>query len=253
MALKTVHLESFHSIPLCCTPNLSKNITWTGRKLDKKCKSWQTFRTQNIGHASLPILNGSASPPPSGSIYNMPYRLCEKFHNFGVPNNRHMADCFFLHHEMINYDVTNSIDFHVLCWHWRKRYFLFSLGNLNLELHISRMAWRISVIHISFFSIFTNKALLNKSNLCLPCSSPPSGPAFLVVRQARGGGRGELRWLRSTDWSKLYKSHYSHKSIPDAKCEAGSSSSFGDIMSQHFLWKKGKSHQIPLFTPVKRV
>ena len=29
-------------------------------------------------------------------------------------------------------------------------------------------------------------------------------------------------------------SHYTHKSIPDAKLEAGSSSSFGDLMSQIF-------------------
>ena len=44
-------------------------------------------------------------------------------------------------------------------------------------------------------------------------------------------------------------SHYRHKSIPDAKFESGSSSSFGDMTSQNFPWKKGRSHQIRLFTP----
>ena len=50
---------------------------------------------------------------------------------------------------------------------------------------------------------------------------------------------------------KLCMSHYSHKSIPDAKFEVDSSSSFGDMTSQNFLWKKGTSHQIRLFTSGK--
>ena len=33
-------------------------------------------------------------------------------------------------------------------------------------------------------------------------------------------------------------SHYTHKSIPDAKFASGSSSSFGDMTSQNFPWKK---------------
>ena len=48
-------------------------------------------------------------------------------------------------------------------------------------------------------------------------------------------------------------SHYDHKSIPDAKFEADSSSSFGDMTSQNFPWKKGTSNEIRLFTPGKRV
>ena len=52
---------------------------------------------------------------------------------------------------------------------------------------------------------------------------------------------------------KLCMSHYIHKSIPDAKFEADSSSSFGDMTSQNFPRKKGTSHQIRLFTPGKRV
>ena len=52
---------------------------------------------------------------------------------------------------------------------------------------------------------------------------------------------------------KLCMRHFNHKSIPDAKFESGSSSSFGDMMSQNFPQKKGTSHQIWLFTPRKRV
>ena len=48
-------------------------------------------------------------------------------------------------------------------------------------------------------------------------------------------------------------SHYIHKSIPDAKFEPDSSSSFGDMTSQNFPRKKGTSHKIRLFTPGKRV
>ena len=47
--------------------------------------------------------------------------------------------------------------------------------------------------------------------------------------------------------------HYIHKSIADAKFEADSSFSFGDMTSQNFPRKKGTSHQIRLFTPGKRV
>ena len=48
-------------------------------------------------------------------------------------------------------------------------------------------------------------------------------------------------------------SHYGHKSIPDAKFESDSSSSFGDMKSQNFPRKKGMSQEILLFTPGKRV
>ena len=48
-------------------------------------------------------------------------------------------------------------------------------------------------------------------------------------------------------------SHYNDKSIPDANFEAGSSSSFGDMMSKNFPQKKGTGRQIWLFTPGKRV
>ena len=47
----------------------------------------------------------------------------------------------------------------------------------------------------------------------------------------------------------LIWSYYNHKSIPDAKFEADSSSSFGDKTSQNFNWKKAMSHQIMLFIP----
>ena len=52
---------------------------------------------------------------------------------------------------------------------------------------------------------------------------------------------------------KLCMAHYIHKNIPDAKFEADSSSSFGDMTSQGFPRIKGTSHQIRLFTPGKRV
>ena len=48
-------------------------------------------------------------------------------------------------------------------------------------------------------------------------------------------------------------SHCTHKSIPDAKFESGSSFSFGDMTSQNFPQKKGTSYQIRLLTPGKRV
>ena len=52
---------------------------------------------------------------------------------------------------------------------------------------------------------------------------------------------------------KLGMGHYGHKSVLDAKFEAGSTSSFGDTTSQNFPRKKEMSHQIWLFTPGKRV
>ena len=52
---------------------------------------------------------------------------------------------------------------------------------------------------------------------------------------------------------KFGMSHYGYESIPDAKFESDSSSSFGDMTSQNFPQKKGTSHKIRLFTPGKRV
>ena len=46
----------------------------------------------------------------------------------------------------------------------------FFLGNLKVIASHLEKAWRILLIHISFFSIF--KALSNKSNLYFACSSP---------------------------------------------------------------------------------
>ena len=48
-------------------------------------------------------------------------------------------------------------------------------------------------------------------------------------------------------------SHYDHKSIPDAKFESDSISSFGDMTSQSFPRKKRTSHEIRLFIPGKPV
>ena len=52
---------------------------------------------------------------------------------------------------------------------------------------------------------------------------------------------------------ELRMSHYSYKSIPDAKFEADSSPRLGDMTSQNFPREKGTNHQIRLFTPGKRV
>ena len=52
---------------------------------------------------------------------------------------------------------------------------------------------------------------------------------------------------------KTCMSHCTHKSIPDAKFESGSSFSFGDMTSQNFPQKKWTGYQIRLLTPGKRV
>ena len=70
-------------------------------------------------------------------------------------------------------------------------------------------------------------------------SSRLSGP--------RGGGGfkgpdAKNQGLHQPIEMKLFVSHYSHKSIPDAKFEADSSSTFGDMTSQNFPRKKGTSH-----------
>ena len=49
--------------------------------------------------------------------------LCKKFQNFSVPSNGDMTDCFFLHYEIINYDVMNSTVLHF----WQERWNLGSL------------------------------------------------------------------------------------------------------------------------------
>ena len=67
-----------------------------------------------------------------------------------------------------------------------------------------------------------------------------SGPAFSVVRQARGGG-GEAQRPRCQNYGyhqpiemKLYMSRYSHKSMPGAKFEFGSFTIFGDMTRHKF-------------------
>ena len=74
--LKTVHLKSFYSVPLCWTLNLSKNISFQPRENPKiykpeQVENWiqnidldKIFGPKNIEHACLPILNGNAPPPP---------------------------------------------------------------------------------------------------------------------------------------------------------------------------------------------
>ena len=84
-----------------------------------------------------------------------------------------------------------------------------------------------------------------------------SGLGLFSRLPGRGGGlRGPDAKNRSKHQPikmKFGMSHYGHKSIPDAKFESDSSSSFGDMTSQNFPRKKGTSHEIRLFTPGKRV
>ena len=83
------------------------------------------------------------------SVSNMPYWLCDKFHKFSVPNKEDIADCSFLHYEMINYEVMNSIAVHFMLI-FRKTilsyYHLFS-EIWTSELHTLTTAWRILMIH----------------------------------------------------------------------------------------------------------
>ena len=53
--------------------------------------------------------------------------------------------------------------------------------------------------------------------------------------------------------TRVCMSHCNYKSMPDAKFESGSLSSFGDMMSLTFALNKGMSHQIQLCTPRKWV
>ena len=83
---------------------------------------------------------------------------------------------------------------------------------------------------------------------------------FSHSRGPGGGGGGGLIDLDAKNQGyhqliemKLCMSHFSHKSMPDAKFESGSLSIFGDTMSQIFPLKKGMSHQIRISTPGKWV
>ena len=50
---------------------------------------------------------------------------------------------------------------------------------------------------------------------------------------------------------KFCVSHYSHKSMLDARFESGSFSIFGDMTSRNFSLEKRTSHRIWLFIPGK--
>ena len=83
----------------------------------------------------------------------------------------------------------------------------------------------------------------------------PTSPAVWVVRQAGE----EARKLRGQDAKNqsyhqpiemnFRMSNYSYKSMPDIKSGFGSFSSFGDMTSQNFPFKKGTSHRIRIFAP----
>ncbi len=105
-----------------------------------------------------------------------------KFEKILWPNERDMLHSLLHFYEMIRHDVMDSI---VLCYfcHWCVKskfsgFFWKILGKQTLKLNISRTAWPISVIHISFFRIL--KALSYKINLSELCSWP--------LRQFHGRG-----------------------------------------------------------------
>ena len=71
-----------------------------------------------------------------------------------------------------------------------------------------------------------------------------SEPAFSVVRQARGvrGPDAKSQSYHQPIEMKVGKSHYSYKSMPDAKFKSCSFSIFGNMTSQNFTLKRGTSH-----------
>ena len=101
-------------------------------------------------------------------IASMLFWLCENFENFSVTNHENMSDCSFLHYEVINNDSTNSIVLHFYADIEKNNIIIFFSQIWTLELHISRTAWWILMIHISLFSIF--KARLNQRHTCLAFS-----------------------------------------------------------------------------------
>ena len=68
---------------------------------------------------------------------------------------------------------------------------------------------------------------------------------------ARGGGSSDAKnhSYHQPIEVKFCVSHYSHKSMPDAKFESGSFPSFGDLTTQNFPLKKGRNHQILILPP----
>ena len=80
-----------------------------------------------------------------------------------------MQDCFFLHDQMINCDMTNYIVLHFYAGIEENDIFFF-LRNLKFVASYLENGLVDFVDTQSFFSIF--KTLSNKSNLYFACSSP---------------------------------------------------------------------------------
>ena len=105
-------------------------------------------------------------------------------------------------------------------------------------------------------SIRIDNKVLNFCCLFLRCSLrflfDLSGPAFSVVRLAWAGLRdsdAKNRGQHELIEMKLCVRHHNHESIPHAKFEADSLSSFRDTTSQIFPQNKGISNQIRLLPP----
>ena len=95
--------------------------------------------------------------------------------------------------------------------------------------------------------------LLFISTWHLDINLPLSGPGlFSRSPGPRGDSETQTPKIKvNINQLKLCMSNYIYNSIPDAKFERDSSSTFGDMTSQNFPRKKGTSHQIRLFTPGK--
>ena len=91
-----------------------------------------------------------------------------------------------------------------------------------------------------------------KSLLVAAQSVNPVRPGLFSHSPGLGGLRGSD--AKNQGWHppiemKLCMSHYSHKTIPDAKFEAGGSSSFGDMTSQNFPLKKKRVIRLGYLPP----
>ena len=110
--------------------------------------------------------------------------------------------------------------------------FIFFSKNLRITLTFTIRAFTHNVVTIIRPGLF---------------SRSPGPGGGLRGRDAKNQG------LHQAIEMKLGMNHCGHKSIPDAKFQSGSSSSFGDMTSQNFPRKKGTSHHIPLIKSGKQV
>ena len=168
-----------------------------------------------------------------------------KFYTLKIPlevkitpniNRRQAPDLFILRNPrpgFIQLILTSSIET-LSKKRWSRR-----LGGQQEIFH----ADRIEVAQISI--VLDRVMLLNPIRPSLFSRSP--GPRGLRGPDAKN--RDQHQPIKM----KFSMNHYGHESIPAAKFESDSSSSFEDMTSQNVPQKKGTSHEIRLFTPGKWV